>query len=86
MQRAMSRIARPSAVSPQVYRHFAIITIAITACVALFATGESGGLGDELAAREARNELLTAEAKKLGARHLKLSKLRVLEIDENAAN
>ena len=84
MATAMSRIARTSAVSPQVYRHFAMITIAITACVALFADGESpDGFQQQLAAREARNDLLAAEKAKLGERHLKMGKLHLRDGKES---
>lgn len=37
----MSRIARTSPVSANMYRHFAIITVVITACLALFVDGEN---------------------------------------------
>lgn len=78
MPQAMSRIARASAVSPKVYRHFAVVTIAITACIGLFADGESTeALRSQIEAREARNRLLTAEADKLGARRLKAGNLRL---------
>lgn len=37
----MSRIAKSSPVSAKMYRHFAAITVAITAALAMFADGES---------------------------------------------
>ncbi|HVR91726.1 MAG TPA: hypothetical protein VHG29_11640 [Novosphingobium sp.] len=74
----MSRIAPTSAVSPKMYRHFAVITIAITACIGLFADGEgTEGLQAQIKARQSRNDLLTAEAGKLGARHVSAGKLHL---------
>lgn len=74
----MNPAARALPISPSVFRHFAIITIAITGCVALFADGESReAIVSQVEARSARNDLLKAEADKLGTRTLKASGLRL---------
>lgn len=74
----MSRIAKPGAVPPKMYRHFAVITIAITGCVALFADGDKREMvKDEFAKREMRNEMLEAEAQKMGARRLAVNGMAV---------
>jgi hypothetical protein len=94
----MSRIARNQTVSPKVYRHFAVITVILTACTAMFADGEATGtVADRMAERGARNELLSVESQKVGARHVKMAKLNLRnekrsyfafapEMPENAAN
>ncbi|MGH6785844.1 MAG: hypothetical protein ACREBO_03355 [Novosphingobium sp.] len=57
-----------------------MITIAITGCVALFADGENReAIAAEVEARTDRNDLLTAEADKLGARKLKANGLKLRE-------
>ena len=74
----MSRISRKQTVSPKVYRHFATITVIVTACTAMFADGETTeAVTDRIAAREARNGLLTVESSKVGARHVKVAKLHL---------
>lgn len=51
----------------RMYRHFAIVTVALTAALALFADGESReAMAEEIAAREQRNELAHASAEKFG--------------------
>lgn len=57
-------------ISPKVLKHFAAITIGLTALLALFANGEEGKLAAQVKAREAKNQLLAAEADKLGTRKL----------------
>lgn len=37
----MSRIAPPLAIKPAMYRHFAVLTLVLTACIAMFADGEN---------------------------------------------
>ena len=74
----MSRISRKQTVSPKVYRHFAAITVIITACTAMFADGETtDAMAEQIAAREARNSLLMVESTKVGARHVKVAKLHL---------
>lgn len=67
----MRRSAPTLPVSPQQLKHFAAATVAITVLLALFAGGDADGLGAELEAREARNQLIEAETTKLGTKQLK---------------
>ena len=58
----MSRIAKPRAMSPRMYWHFAVITILFTATVAVFADGERrNAIADDIAARQARAKAKEAE-------------------------
>lgn len=41
MRKSMSRIAKSQPVSASMYKHFAIVTVVATACLAMFASGES---------------------------------------------
>ncbi len=59
----MARRAPQPTLSPKLLRHFAVATVAITACLALFADGEGRNeLGREVAARSADAEQAVAEA------------------------
>ncbi len=74
----MNPAARTLPIPQSLFRHFAMITIAITGCVALFADGESREvIVAEVEARTERNDLLRAEADKLGARKVKASGLQL---------
>ena len=74
----MSRIAKPQMFSSKVYRHFAVITIAVTACIGLFADGENTeAVRSRIEERQSRNHVLKAEAEKLGARRLTAGKLHL---------
>ena len=74
----MNPAARTLPIPPSMFRHFAMITLAITGCVALFADGESReAIAGEVEARSDRNDLLRTEADKLGARKVKASGLRL---------
>lgn len=65
----MSRPAPSLPISPKMFRHFAIITVAITACVAMFADGEGReAVAAQIKERQQKNELLIAEAEKVGKR------------------
>lgn len=65
----MARAAPTLPISPRMFRHFAVITVAITGCVALFADGEGReAIASELAARQQKNQVLIAEAEKVGKR------------------
>lgn len=67
----MSRIALPPLISPGLFRHFAVVTVMFTVLIAIIADGESReAITDEVAAREAKNEQLRIEAKKLGPRKI----------------
>jgi len=58
-------------VDPKMYRHFAIATVAISICVALFAnTDNQQAIAGELAKRDQKVALKVAEAKKMGPRAL----------------
>lgn len=62
MASPMSRIAKPRAVSPRMFRHFAVITVVLTAVIGLFANGEQGNaITDEIAAKQARAKAREAE-------------------------
>ena len=58
-------------ISPQQLKHFAAATVAITGLLAMFASGEGGGLSDDLQARAAQNKLAQTEVSKLGTTQLK---------------
>lgn len=64
----MRRAAPQLPISPKLLKHFAAATVVITLCVAMFANGDQAQLNAELHAREAKNDLLKAEAEKLGTR------------------
>jgi hypothetical protein len=51
------------------YRHFAVATLAITFCIAMFVDdGRREAISDELEQRQAENQALAAEKEKLGSR------------------
>lgn len=57
MASRMSRIAKPMPVSSKMYRHFAVLTVVITAGLAFFASGEqSNSMAAELAAKQAKRD------------------------------
>ncbi len=61
MRRAVPTIP----VTPGMLRHFAVLTVAITGCLAMFADGENRQLvEDKLKARQAQNQALRAQAEK----------------------
>lgn len=63
----MARRARKPAVDARMYRHFAVVTVCLTAALAIFADGESRkAVTDEIAARERRAALERAEVEKFG--------------------
>lgn len=52
----MSRITKKSPVSANMFRHFAVITIVITACLALFVDGEAkDSVAEQVAAKAKQN-------------------------------
>lgn len=58
----MSRAAPPSPVSPRMFRHFAVATLAITACLAIFAQGEQRQAFEQrLAEKKENRELKNAD-------------------------
>lgn len=64
----MRRPAPSVQISPRLLKHFAAVTLVITVCVAMFASGGSAQISSELQDREARNQLLKTEADTLGSR------------------
>jgi hypothetical protein len=72
----MRRAAPTAGLSPQLLKHFAIATVAVTALLALFATEANWGAQAQLEATAANNRLAAAEAEKLGARRLE-AKLKI---------
>ena len=63
----MVRRARKPAMDARMYRHFAVVTVCLTAALAIFADGESRkAMGDGIAAHERRAALERAEVEKFG--------------------
>ena len=68
----MRRAAPPLPLSPKLLKHFAAITLVLTASIAMFADGESREvITEQVDMRAARNQLLETEAEKLGTKKLK---------------
>ena len=66
------------------FKHFAIITLAITLCIAMFANGEgTQEVADRLSARAARTQLLRDEAQKMGPRHFRMNNLKLSSGDKS---
>ncbi len=64
----MSRIANSLTVPKGMYRHFTVITLVATGCVAIFADGERRqAINDEVSAQNQKAALRSAEAEKNGA-------------------
>ena len=74
----MRRTATTGPLSPKLIKHFAMATVALTGLLAVFASGEDWGPQAQVKAVEAKNQLLTTEAEKLGTRKL-AAKLKVRE-------
>lgn len=67
----MARRARKPAVDARMYRHFAVVTVCLTAALAIFADGENRkAVTDEIAARERQAALERAEVEKFGQARL----------------
>ncbi|MBS0481198.1 MAG: hypothetical protein JSR96_03430 [Proteobacteria bacterium] len=66
----MRRQSQVKSLPPELLRQFAIITLIITAVIAMFANGEQAKIKAMVEAREAKSRLATAEAEKLGKRKL----------------
>lgn len=65
----MARVAPAPALNAKVYRHFAIVTLVITASLALFADGEKReAIADRVAEREAKTELQRADHERQGGK------------------
>ncbi|MEO7384308.1 MAG: hypothetical protein ABIU18_05180 [Novosphingobium sp.] len=64
----MSRIATSPPIPKAMYRHFTVITLLATACIAIFADGERRQtISDEIDAQNQKAALRQAEADKIGA-------------------
>ncbi len=65
-------------VTPQMLRHFAVLTVMITGCLAMFADGENRELiGEKLKERQARNVMLAADAQRGDKRKAQVAGLTV---------
>jgi hypothetical protein len=61
----MRRAAPTIPVTPVMLRHFAVVTVAITGCIAMFADGENREfIEDQLKARQAKTMAMRADAQK----------------------
>lgn len=63
----MRRPAPTVQLSPKVIRQFALITLIVTALLAMFSSGENAEVVQAIKDREAKNQLARAEVSKLGA-------------------
>ncbi len=73
----MRRAPPALAISPKVFRHIAMLTVAITGCIGMFADGESRqAITDTIARRQMHNSALAAEA---GKRHVGMHNLKLGE-------
>lgn len=66
----MRRPVQSLPISPKLLKHFAAVTVVLTALIALFAGGEQSQIAQELAEREARNKLAQTEAETVGSREV----------------
>ena len=67
----MANLAIAPVVNAKLYRHFAAITIAVTLCVALFASGEARQVvNDEVSEQQQTVKLQEANAKKVGVKQI----------------
>lgn len=63
----MRRPAPTLQLSPRLIRQFALITLIVTALLAMFSSGENAELTQVIKDREAKNQLARAQVEKLGA-------------------
>lgn len=62
----MSRVSSTLPIPPKMYRHFAVITLILTGCIALFADGESRqAMSDELESQRRQTAMAQASADQL---------------------
>lgn len=66
----MRRPVQSLPISPKLLKHFAAVTVVLTALIALFAGGEQSQIAQELAEREARNKLAQTEAQTVGSKEV----------------
>jgi hypothetical protein len=75
---AMRRPAPALPVSPQMLRHFAVVTLVITASVAMFANGEGQeAVMSGIETRIAENPMIAQSTKVVGAKRFETNKLRL---------
>lgn len=73
----MDSLAETLGSLPKIYRHFAVLTLAVTALMALFADGENrAAIAEEIQTRQQRAEMREANAKKFGKKELLVNKAR----------
>lgn len=74
---AMARVAPALPISPKLFRHFAVVTLVITCCIAMFADGEGReAMAAQIDERKKQNDLLVAQAKTVGQRSIGLGKIK----------
>lgn len=66
----MTRRKPSGSISPQQLKAFAVATVLMTGLLAMVAGGEDAGIAAQVQARQAKNELITAEQKKLGTKKI----------------
>jgi hypothetical protein len=66
----MARRTPTMPISPTQLKHFAAATVALTALLALFASGEETGIAAQVKATQAKNDLVVAEQEKLGTKKI----------------
>ena len=66
----MRRKSTTSALSPKLLKHFAAVTVVMTALLTVFASGEDWGARAQISAVEAKNQLAASEAEKLGTKRI----------------
>ena len=67
---AMQRRSIQATLSPKLLKHFAAATVVMTVLIAIFASGEDWGAKAQIDALEAKNQLATTEAEKLGTKRV----------------
>ena len=72
----MRRAKPPGPLSPQLLKHFAAATVALTSLLALFASGADWGAQAQIQTVAAKNRLAATEAEKLGPKKL-AAKLKI---------
>jgi hypothetical protein len=73
----MRRVAPAIPVTPRLFRHFAIVTVVLTSCLALFADGENqAAIAESIKTQQTKSAVRKAEQEKLGSRKLIATKTR----------
>ena len=66
----MRRVTASGPLSPKLLKHFAVVTVGVTALLALFTSDQDWGAKAQIGAVETQNRAITAETDKVGARRL----------------